>query len=104
MKDILSRLDKMDVVISCLERRGIPLMVFDELQKNSLSEIVINAVSMDEKGEVSVRGHANGMSDVFKFVSALKKVKDFKKVEARSTRKKKVKNEELTEFEITLAI
>lgn len=102
MKDILAQLDKIAFVSAYLGKRGLPLDVFYELETNISSEVVVNAVTIDEKDGVSVRGQAFGLSDVFKFVNALEKVKGFKDVQAKSTRKKKVKDKELTEFEITL--
>jgi Tfp pilus assembly PilM family ATPase len=104
MKGLLNEMDKISFSKSYLENRRLPLYIFSQLQKNIPAEIAVNMVSIDEANQVSVRGQAMQLSDVFKFVNTLEKIKNFGDVQAKSTRKKKVKDRDLTEFEITFSI
>jgi Tfp pilus assembly protein PilN len=66
--------------------------------------ISISSITIDEQDKVSIRGQAMQLSDVFKFISALEQVNYFKSVETKSTRKKKVKDKDLTDFELTFQL
>jgi Tfp pilus assembly PilM family ATPase len=103
MKGLLDQLNKVSFAKSYLEDRRLPLFILSQLQKNIPAEIAVNMVIMEVGKEVSVRGQAMQLSDVFKFVNTLEKIKSFKDVQAKSTRKKKVKDKDLTEFEITFS-
>ena len=103
MKSLLSQMDKISFARSYLETRRLPLYIFAQLQKNIPAEIAVNMITIDGEKEISVRGQAVQLSDVFKFVNTLEKIKTFKEVQAKSTRKKKVKEKDLTEFEITFS-
>ncbi len=52
-----------------------------------------------QKGLV-IRGYADQMPDIFSFVSLLENSKVFKGMQARSTRRRKIKDKEIVEFEI----
>jgi len=101
MSDLLTKLNKIDVIKTYLGLRRIPLVVFSELQKDMPGEITVTGISIDDQDRVTVRGQSVQLSDVFKFVNTLEKVKHFKEIQTKSTRKKKVKEKDMTEFEIT---
>lgn len=65
------------------------------------SVIVMNFYWERQKG-FAVRGYAEQMQDIFDFANALGGAEIFKGVEVRSTRRHKVKNKEIVDFEIGL--
>ena len=100
----MEQLDKVSFAKSYLESRRLPLYIFSQLQQNISPEIAINMIAMEGEGQISVRGQAMQLSDVFKFVSTMEKIKIFRDIQTKSTRKKKVKDKTLTEFEIAFAV
>lgn len=104
MKGLLNQLDKVSFSKAYLESRRIPLYIFVQLQKNIPEEIAVNMITMEGDTEISVRGQAMQLSDVFKFVNTIEKIRIFKNVQTKSTRKKKVKEKDLTEFEINFTV
>jgi Tfp pilus assembly protein PilN len=104
MGNLSAQLNKMDFVKSYLANRRKPLIVFTQLEKMTPENISISSVTIDEQDKVSIRGQAMQLSDVFKFISTLEQVNYFKKVETKSTRKKKVKDKDLTDFELTFQL
>jgi len=101
MSDLLTKLSKVDVIKKHLALRRVPLIVFSELQKKMPAELIVTGINMDNQNRIIIRGQATQLSDVFKFVGILDKTEYFKDVETRSTRKKKIKEKDVTEFEIS---
>lgn len=97
---VWSDFNKIDMAKEYLSRRRLPLMALTTLQRVIPSGISISNIDINSKGEVILRGQAAQMSEVFKFISTLEKVEYFKEVKSRQTRKKKVKNKDITEFEL----
>jgi len=99
--DLLEQSAKIEFVKVYLAHRQLPLIVLSQLQKIIPDEISVNSVSIDEENRVTIRGQAVQLSDVFKFISTLESEKHFKDVQTKSTRKKKVKDKDLTDFELS---
>jgi len=104
MGNLLGQLNKMDFVKSYLANRRKPMIIFSQLQKMTPENISISSITIDEQDKVSIRGQAMQLSDVFKFINTLEQVNYFKKVETKSTRKKKVKDKDVTDFELTFQL
>ena len=101
MGDLLGQYKKTDFVRSYLHHRKLPLAFINELQKITPVQIAINSLSMDEFNKVSLRGQGLGLSDVFRYISVLEGSKYFKDVTTKYTRSKKVKEKEITDFEVS---
>ena len=75
-----------------------------EVQSIIPDTVAITAVSLDEKGKVFLRGQADGLATAFQFIDSLGGIKRFRDVQTRSTRKKKVRDRDLTEFEVSFTV
>lgn len=98
------KLRKMEFVKERLRERRAPLFVITQVQRIIPEAVAMSAVSIDDQGRVSIRGQANDMADVFKFIDELGKIKNFSDVQTKSTKKKKVQDRDLTDFEISLSL
>ena len=104
VSDLVSRSAQVKFVKKLLaERRG-PSVALYHLYRIIPDEISISYFGFSEEAAVTLRGQASELSDVFKFISALEKSKYFSNVQAKYTRKKKVKDKEVTDFELTLSL
>ncbi|MCX5712250.1 MAG: PilN domain-containing protein, partial [Candidatus Omnitrophica bacterium] len=103
-KDKIDRLNKIELVKKRLISREVPMFVISQLQRILPNEVVLASISIDEDNTVSLRGQAVQLADVFKFSAILEKVDHFKNIQEKSTRKKKVKDKDLTEFEIVFNV
>ncbi|MDD5596227.1 MAG: pilus assembly protein PilM [Candidatus Omnitrophica bacterium] len=101
MGGLLGQYRKTEFVRNYLYHRKLPLVFISELQKVTPPQIAINSISMDEFGKVSLRGQGVQLSDVFRYVSIIEGSKYFKDVSTKYTRSKKVKDKEITDFEIS---
>jgi len=101
---LLDQSKKIEFVKEFLHYRRIPLIFLNELQKIVPPEIGIDFISIDEQNIITLRGQATLLSDVFRFVTTLEERKYFKDVETKYTRTKKVKDREITNFEIGLKL
>ncbi len=71
-----------------------------ELTRICPDNIIITSFSWGNQKGLLIRGYAEQMPDVFSFVSLLENSKFFKGVQARTTRRRKLQDKELVEFEI----
>lgn len=101
---LLGQLSRIEIVRRELNKRNFPLIVLAQLQKVTPEEIAVNSIAMDDIGKVTVRGQAVLLSDVFKFIRTLEGQRCFKEVQTKYTRKKKVKDKDLTDFELSFAL
>ena len=93
-----------ELVKSYMRMRHLPLMSVTELQRLVPPEIMLDFISVDAQAKGVVRGEAAELSDVFKFVTTLENSPHLEKAQTKYTRRKKVKDKELTEFEIDLQV
>jgi hypothetical protein len=98
---LLEQSAKIEFAKVYLAHRQLPLIVLSQLQKIIPVEMSVNSVSIDEEDRVTIRGQAIQLSDVFQFVGTLNKQEHFKDVQTKFTRKKKVKDKDLTDFELS---
>lgn len=115
--------DRLNVKVSALKEKSGPLadisQKVDTINKyanpeesvlNYLNEltslcpdtITMTAFSWDAQKGAGIRGYAYQMQDIFNFVNILGNSRYFKGVQARSNRRRKVKNGEVIDFDIGL--
>ena len=78
---------------SCLE-------VLSEIFRIASSEISLASFSYDVNNSLTLKGQAKTLAGVFNFVNALEASDIFKDVQVRHSSKRKIKNEEVADFEI----
>jgi len=98
--DLVIHSRKIDFAKNYLSERKIPLIIIYQLQRILPNEIAISFLSVDDKNSITLRGQATELSDVFKFINGIEKSKYFNNVETKYTRKKKLKEKEITDFEV----
>ncbi|MDD4899800.1 MAG: pilus assembly protein PilM [Candidatus Omnitrophica bacterium] len=101
MGGVLGQYRKTEFVRNYLYHRRLPLAFISELQKITPPQIAMNAITMDESGKVTLRGQGVQLADVFRYVSVVEGSKYFKDVATKYTRSKKVKDKEITDFEVS---
>jgi len=101
---LLGQYKRMGFVKDFIYQRSVPMLLMNELAKTVPPEIVISYISMEGNEDVTLRGQGLKLSDVFKFVTTLENSKFFQDVSTKYTRTKKVKSQDITDFEINLAI
>ncbi|MFH2137751.1 MAG: pilus assembly protein PilM [Candidatus Omnitrophota bacterium] len=97
---VVPQLDKIEIVKGVLESRRVPLYLMYQLQKAVPESIAISNISLDEENNIVLRGQAIQLSDVFDLATNLEKTRNFKDVQTRNTRKKKVKDQEVVDFDM----
>ena len=103
-EDLIVQSRQTEVIKDCLYTRKIPLAIISQLQKAIPQEIAINMLGLDEKDAITLRGQAFQLSDVFKFVTSLEKAGVFKDIQTKYTRKRKLKDREITDFELSFQL
>jgi len=98
--EILEKAKSIEYTKDILSSRKVPLASLLALQKLIPPKISINYITIEEGDKITMRGQGLGLSDVFEFVSALEKSDYFKGAAAKYTRTKKIKDKEVTDFEI----
>jgi len=102
--ELIGQSRKIELVKKLVYTRKIPLALLYELQKIVPKEIAVNFISLDESNSVILRGQGVQLSDVFKFVTILENSKYCAGVTTKYTRTKKVREREITDFEIDFKI
>lgn len=103
-EQLLIQSRKVDFIKNYLNQRRIPVVVMYQLQTMMTNEIALSFITIDDQGLVTMRGQAVQLSDVFKFINSVEKSKYFSEVETKYTRKKKLKDREVTDFEIAFKL
>lgn len=104
LSEVVDKAGKTDFVKKNLNARQTPGVIVSEVQSIIPDTVAITAVSLDEKGKVFLRGQADGLATAFQFIDSLGGIKRFRDVQTRSTRKKKVRDRDLTEFEVSFTV
>jgi len=71
-----------------------------ELNRLCPENIVITNFIWDKHSGLVIRGYARQMSEIFSFTNTLENTNLFKGLQARSTRRRKIKDDEVVDFEI----
>jgi Tfp pilus assembly protein PilN len=75
-----------------------------EMSRLLPSEIVLTSFAFQKDDKVTIKGQAQEMSDIFKFITTLESSSYFKDVQARYTTRKKIKGKDVNEFELICPI
>lgn len=102
--NLVDQYKKVGFVKNFIYERKAPLLLLTEIEKLISPEIVINYIGIEKNDAVTLRGQGSKLSEVFKFVTTLENSKYFREVATKYTRTKKVKDREVTDFEITFTI
>ncbi|MCP4649656.1 MAG: pilus assembly protein PilM [PVC group bacterium] len=98
--EVVHQRKKIKTTKELLAERQIPLFVLFQLQKAVSESVVITNLSIDADNNVVLKGTAQQLSDIFGLTTKLEESKQFKEVETRNTRKRKIKGLELVNFEV----
>jgi hypothetical protein len=101
---LVAQAKRLEAVKERLRARELPLRYLAELQHLVPEEITIDFLSVDEQQRGAIRGQAIRLSDVFKFITTLEHSRYVDGVEAKYTRRKKVRDKDVTEFKLTLRV
>lgn len=91
---------RIDLVEKRLDARGTSVNVLNEIYKLTPKEIYYNNVVLEEKKQAVLKGRANAMSDVFRFVTTLENSPYFKNAKTTYTTTKMEEGVEYADFEI----
>jgi Tfp pilus assembly protein PilN len=92
-----------NLIQGLLDARGDSLNLLKEIYKIIPKEIYLTNIDIERRKQIVLRGCAQAMSDVFKFVTLLEKSPYFENVKNTYATAKKENNTERTDFEITFA-
>jgi len=103
--DETSGLKKEDLRIRLIESRinagNSAIEALRQIHKAIPQEIYMTAVNFEENKQVSLRGTSKDMSCVFKLVKTLEELPNFRDVKTKYVTKRRLKDKDLTDFEIT---
>jgi len=94
IKRIKAKLDTRFSALNCLY----------EISKLMPPEIVLLNLNFQKDDKVSIKGQSREMSDVFKFITILEGSPLFKDVSTRYTTRKKLKDSDIIEFELSCPV
>ncbi|MDD5431532.1 MAG: pilus assembly protein PilM [Candidatus Omnitrophica bacterium] len=103
-KELINQAKKTEVIKNYLSERKKPLFIMNQLLKVVPEEIALNFIGIDDKNTITLRGQAFQLSDVFRFINLLEKSNYFSDVQTKYTRKRRVKDKEITDFEIAFKL
>ncbi|MFH1776421.1 MAG: pilus assembly protein PilM [Candidatus Omnitrophota bacterium] len=83
-----------------LNERGSFIEAFAEISRAVPWPITITAISFEKNDKLILKGQAEAMSDVFNLVMKLEEAAMFTNVKTKYTTKRRIKDKELTDFEI----
>lgn len=95
---------RVQVIRSYLSSRGYSLEVLNELHSVILPDIYLNNIKYGKEGNFSIKGTSESMSTVFTLVGEMEKSKYFQNVKTKYTTKRKEKDKDLTDFQITCTL
>jgi len=94
---------KIEFVEDIINRRSFLAVFISQLYKITPAEIAFSYINLDKSGLATLRGQSVQLSDVFKFITKLENSPYFKDVDTKYTRTKKLKEKEVTDFEVSFA-
>jgi hypothetical protein len=102
--DLPEQLSKVEFIKEYLDIRRLPLFVISQLQEITPDGISLSGFLIDEQGKITIRGQALELSNVFSFINTLEKEKNFRDIQTKYTRKKKIKDRDVTDFELSFMV
>jgi Tfp pilus assembly PilM family ATPase/Tfp pilus assembly protein PilN len=100
-EDLGEKVERLKKIKSKLDTRSVALNYFYEVSRLLPGEITVTSIVFQKDERLDLKGRAVEMSDIFKFVTTLGNSAYFKDVQSRYTTRKKIKNVDLNEFEIS---
>lgn len=104
LSSVALRIERMDKKLSLLknhlEQSNTCLDILTEVFHIAADDVRLVLLEYDASGPLLLRGQAGTIAAVFNFVNALETSSKFKGIQVRYASKRKVKNEELADFEI----
>jgi len=91
---------RVDLVERRLDAKGSTINMLNEIHKLTPKEIYFTNITIEEKKELIIKGRAEAMSDVFRFVTTLEESPYFKNAKTTYTTTKKEEGTEYADFEI----
>ncbi|MDD4954344.1 MAG: PilN domain-containing protein, partial [Candidatus Omnitrophica bacterium] len=104
MGDLMEQSKKIRFIKDYLSQRRLPMLAISQLQRMVPDNMLVNFMSISQDYAITLRGQAVDLADVFKFIANLEKSNYFYDIKTKNTRKKKVKNEEVTDFELAIKL
>lgn len=95
---------RLEFIEQRLNSQGTGIDILYELYKLIPSDISLSIFNLEENGTVTLQGTAVVMSAVFNLVNTLEKSPFFQNVEVKYTSKRRVKDKEITDFQITASV
>lgn len=95
---------RLELVKASLNERQLPLVYLAELQRIVPQDIAISFLSLDGQRRGVIRGHALRLSDVLTLITTLERSGRVGQVETKYARRKRLKDQEITEFELALQV
>lgn len=96
-----SKFKKLQMMQSHIKTAKRPLTFLYELHRVIPKNVLLNYLSFDKRGKVILQGTTPAMPDVFNFVNRLEKSEKFKNVETNYVSKRRMKDRETVDFQIT---
>jgi len=100
-KELNSMVRGIETIKDRVQTRAMSLNLLYEVHKSIPPEAHLISLTFDGKENITLRGEANEMSEVFDFVSKLEESDYFKNVKSKYATKRKVEDKEVTDFEIS---
>ncbi|MCQ9207356.1 MAG: pilus assembly protein PilM [Omnitrophica bacterium] len=91
---------RIDLVEKRLDAKGSTINILHEIHRLTPSEIHFSNINIEEKKQAILKGRAQAMSDVFRFVTTIENSPYFQNAKTTYTTTKKEKNVEYADFEI----
>ena len=101
MGALFGKVKKIGFIKGYLAERRLPLFILQQLQKNIIPEIAVSYLNINNEYNVTLRGQASQLSDVFKFINNIENSGVFQDLQTKYTRKRKLKEKEVTDFELS---
>jgi Tfp pilus assembly PilM family ATPase/Tfp pilus assembly protein PilN len=102
--DLPEQMSKVEFVKAYLDSRRLPLYVISKLQEIIPDGISVSSLLIDEQEKITIRGQALELSGVFAFINTMEKEKSFRDIQTKYTRKKRVKDRDVTDFELSFSV
>jgi len=100
IRDLVEKSSQVEKLKGFLDERKSDFIIINRIQRLVPAEITIDYIGIDSKNSITLKGQALQLSDVFKFVTSLEKSTFFKDIQQKSTRKRKLRDKEVTDFEL----
>ena len=100
VQGLTTMINNINVVKNQLDMRGTSIDVIRELYKLIPSDISLTIFDFEDGSTCTLRGTADELSNVFKFITILENSAYFKNVKVRYATKRVIKRQILTDFEI----